>query len=427
MKYNKLLKKALALGLVATMVAVPTPIMAARDAEIVVDNLTEKGVIDVELPTALVFAIDPMEISSGDGQIASSDLIIYNRSNFPIRVDATTNLTFTDDVKLHPAKDMSEKKRYESTTEKHIYFGVSVMKSAVVNTINANNKDIALKEDGSGRRDVTLTYTSIDDNVANPTATQDPTESLEAEVTKNGAGTSIILNEAKLAEDGTTDYVAGEETRAAESLGAVKFVGLVNPNADWKAGDITANMVFDISGVSSLVYDLAIKGNGKQTTDPDYIAPELLGNSKIATRIQAGVEEKLPPALAINPEIDDTNKNDVKITFSLDVTSALSKTNVKPTRVTDITISSGIAGANPKDEAEEAYDIAWDGKSFTSTYNATTKKIDVVMAGKDVPDVETAKAQLETITSGVHNVKLKYDNGTEQVIKIDFTKTPANP
>lgn len=421
MKYNKLLKKVLALGLVATMVAVPTPIMAARDAEIVVDNLTEKGIIDVELPTALVFAVDPMEISSGDGQISSSDLIIYNRSNFPIRVDATTSLTFTDDIKLHPAKDMKDKNRYEDTTEKHIYFGISVPKEATVNEIDTTTKDIALKD---GVRDVGLTYTSIDDNIKNPTATPDPIKSLEAEVTKNGAGTSIILNKAQLDSDGAPAYGDADKTRAAESLGAVKFVGLVNPNADWKAGDITANMVFDISGVSSLVYNLAINGHGNKG-DVDYIAKELLGGSKIATRIQAGVEEKLPPALGTSPTVNQTDKNDVKITFSLDITNATSKTAVKPTRVTDITISSGTTGAT--DGTKDAYDIAWDGKSFTSTFDATNNKINVVMAGKDVPDVETAKAQLEAITAGVHNVKLKYDNGTEQVITIDFTKNPVNP
>lgn len=423
MKYNKLLKKALALGLVATMVAVPTPIMAARDAEIVVDNLTEKGVIDVELPTELVFAIDPMQISTNNGQIASSDLVIYNRSNFPIRVDATTSLTFTDDIKLHSAKDMRDEERYKDTSEKHIYFGISVLKEATVDEIDTETNDIAVE---NGIKKATLTYTNIEDNIKNPELPTDPIKSLEAEVTKNGAGTSIILNEAQLDSDGTPAYGDADKAKAAKALGAVKFVGLVNPNADWKAGDITANMVFDISGVSSLVYDLAINGNGKQPADVGYIGSELLGNSKIATRIQAGVEEKLPPAIA-NPTVDETDKNDVKIEFTLNVADAQSKTAVKPTRVTDITISSGIAGATPKDEAEEAYDIAWDGKSFTSTYNETTKKIDVVMAGKDVPDVETAKAQLETITSGVHNVKLKYDNGTEQVIKIDFAKTPANP
>lgn len=423
MKYNKLLKKALALGLVATMAAVPAPIMAARDAEIVVDNLTEKGVIDVELPTALVFAIDPMEISSnGNGQITSSDLIIYNRSNFPIRVDATTSLTFTDDVKLHPAKNMSEEKRFESTTEKHIYFGVSVMKSAVVNTIAADTKDIALED---GVRDVALTYTSIKDNIKNPTATPS-VDSLEAEVTKYGAGTSIILNEAKLAEDGTTNYTDADKARAAESLGAVKFVGLVNPNADWKAGDITANMVFDISGVSSLVYDLAINGKAESTSGAnDGIDPELLGGSKVATRIQKGVDEKLPKALIANPTVDETDPEDVKIAFTLEAAAAESKVAVKPTRVKDIMVSSGVTTAD--DGTEEAYDIAWDAKSFTSTYDATTKKISVVMAGKDVPDVETAKAQLTSITTGVHNVKLVYDNGTEQVIKIDFTQTPAAP
>lgn len=425
MKYDKLLKKALALGLVATMVAVPTPIMAARDAEIVVDNLTEKGIIDVELPTELIFAIDPMEISSNNGQIASSDLVIYNRSNFPIRVDTTTSLTFTDDIKLHSAKDMRDKERYKDTSEKHIYFGISVLKEATVDEIDTETNDIAVE---NGIKKATLTYTSIEDNIKNPELPTDPIKSLEAEVTKNGAGTSIILNEAQLDSDGTPAYSDADKDKAAEALGAVKFVGLVNPNADWKAGDITANMVYDISGVSSLVYDLAVKGKAESASGAgDGIDPELLGKSKIATRIQAGVEEKLPPALTANPTVNETDKNDVKIAFSLDVSAAQSKTAVKPTRVTDITISSGIAGATPKDEAEEAYDIAWDGKSFTSTYNETTKKIDVVMAGKDVPDVETAKAQLETITSGVHNVKLKYDNGTEQVIKIDFTKTPANP
>lgn len=413
MKYNKLLKKALALGLVTTMVSIPTPIMAAKDAEIVVDNVTEKGIIDVELPAELVFAIDPMEISSKDGQIASSDFIIYNRSNFAIQVDTTTSLKFTDDVKLHPAKDMEDNNRYETTTEKHIYFGISVPTKSEITKIDTTTKDIAVED---GVKAATLTYTSIENNIKNPTLTP-AVASLEAEVAKEGAGTSIILNKALLDSDGALAYTdtQADKDRAAESFGAVKFVGLVNPNADWKAGDITANMVFDISGVSSLVYKDTV---GDKTATP-VVPTKCIGGSKFATRIQKGVKEDVAEALANPPVIAGTGE-DAKITFELNVANAKSKTNVQPTRVTDITISSGVITAT--DGTADAYDIAWDGKSFTSTFDATNNKISVVMAGKDVPDAETAKAQLGDITTGVHNVKLKYDNGTEQVITIDFTK-----
>lgn len=388
MKYNKLLKKALALGLVATMAAVPAPIMAAGDGEVIVDNAVEKGLIDVELPTALVFAIDPMEIISGDGQIASNDFAIYNRSNFAIQVDATASLKLNDDIKLHPAADMLDAtKKLTEGTQKNIYMGISVPKTGGI-TAKLNGKDIATKDDNS--RDVEFLYEKIADN---------KTKGLEAEINENGATVSIKLDAAKLT-DGAPDYTG---TEANSRIGAVKFVGLVNTNASWKDSDITANMVFDISGISAL----------------DYAAATPVANSENAIRLVKGIEEVLPTLGT--PAVTAADR-EVKV--DINVSAAKSKIDVRPTRVTSIAVASGLA--DKKDGTEVAYDTVWDEKAFTSTYDGTngSEKIAVVMGGDTVIDTETADTLYDSVIAGEHNVKLTYDNGCEQVMKITFVAAP---
>lgn len=393
MKYNKLLKKALALGLVATMVAVPAPIMAAGDGEVIVDNAVERGIIDVELPTALVFAIDPMEIISGDGQIASNDFAIYNRSNFAIQVDATASLKLNDDIKLQSVVDMTDAtKKLTEGTQKNIYIGISVPKAGGITATLAANKDIALKDDGS--RAVKFEYEKIVDN---------KTKNLEAGINENGATVSIKLDAAKLNADGAPEYTG---TEADSRIGAVKFVGLVNTNASWKDSDITANMVFDISGISAL----------------DYTAATPVTGSANAISLVSGVTEVSPTATStVNKDTTDVTK--VKdIDMEITVTTAKSKTNVIPTRVKSIAISSALSDAD--DGSEKAYDVVFDGTTFTSEYtdDGTDKKVIVKIGGDTVPDPVTAAALLESCkASGKHWAKITYDNGQEIEVEVDFT------
>lgn len=401
MKANKknICKKVMACGLALSMMAPVTSFAAVQQSsEITGDNTVENGIFNVVLPTEVTFAVDPMELlnKAEDGpnaettpgtesnQIASTNLNIINQSNYAIRVDAYTSLKLNSDIKL---KDVETDVK-EDSTDKVMYLGIGSLTEAVP-TKEPDSDVITLK--------TKYEIGKIKTPEATPAPGTDPEPQINQPVGKKPADTDSYKYDTKIScilDKVTYSDVDGVSTAAdpaKENVGGFVFYGKVNSRAPWADGDITANIVFDVKGMSASEYTLAKVGQTKDdTANPPIpeIKPIVIENMANSVKPEKFVVPELPTASA---SVNDADKKTVLIEFT-------NKANSKATRV----VSAKVFDADDVELGELPVG------SFTSEY--TTGKIKFI-AGEGTLDSATLEDTYMTLLAEGNQIQVVFDDG----------------
>lgn len=402
----------MACGLALSMMAPVTSFAAVQQSsEITGDNTVENGIFNVVLPTEVTFAVDPMELlnKAEDGpnslspgtesnQIASTNLNIINQSNYAIRVDAYTSLKLNSDIKL---KDVETDVK-ENSTDKVMYLGIGSLTKAE-----------PTKEPDSDVITVKPTYEikKIKTPEATPVPGTDPEPQINQPVGKKPADTNSYKYDTKIScvldkvaygidADGNTTVA----DPASTNMGGFVFYGKVNSKAPWADGDITANVVFDIKGMSASEYTLA-KDGVKDPADATKwkIAPIIIKDMANSVKPEKYIVPQLPTATA---SVNDANKKTVTIEFT-------NPANGKATRV----VSAKIFDSSDVELGDLQIG------SFTSTY--TTGKIKFV-AGEGTLDSATLEDTYKTLLVATNKIQVVFDDGmTMTPVTITAASTPS--
>lgn len=403
MKANKknICKKVMACGLALSMMAPVTSFAAVQQSsEITGDNTVENGIFNVVLPTEVTFAVDPMELlnKAEDGpnvtpapgkesnQIASTNLNIINQSNYAIRVDAYTSLKLNSDIKLQD--DIT--KVTEDSTDKVLYLGIGSLTEAKPE-----------KDADTGLFAVKTKY-EIDKIKTKPVAAGATAEpQVNQPVGKKPADTNSYKYDTKIScvldkveyTDADGDGVSTADDPGLTNAGGFVFYGKVNSRAPWTDGDITANVVFDVKGMSASEYTLAKDGekDPADATGQAYkIKPIIIENMANSVKPEKYIVPKLPTAAA---SVNDADKKTVSIEFT-------NQANSKATRV----VSAKVFDADDVELGDLPVG------SFTSTYDSTAGKIKFV-AGEGTLDSATLEDTYKTLLVATNKIQVVFDDG----------------
>lgn len=405
MKANKknICKKVMACGLALSMMAPVTSFAAVQQSsEITGDNTVENGIFNVVLPTEVTFAVDPMELlnKAVDGpnaetpgkesnQIASTNLNIINQSNYAIRVDAYTSLKLNSDIKLKE----KETDVTEDSTDKVLYLGIGSVTKAE-----------PTKDPDTGLITVKTEYKV--DKIKTPEATPAPSTTPEPQINqpvgKKPADTNSYKYDTKIScvldkvvYDNTDVDPSDDPNLPADpvdkNMGGFVFYGKVNSKAPWADGDITANIVFDIKGMSASEYTLAKVGE-KDTADATKwkIEPIIIENMANSVKPEKYIVPQLPTAAT---SVNDADKKTVSIDFT-------NQANGKATRV----VSAKVFDVDDVELGDLPVG------SFTSTYDSTAGKIKFV-AGEGTLDKATLENTYDTLLKTGNKIQVVFDDG----------------
>lgn len=397
MKANKknICKKVMACGLALSMMAPVTSFAAVQQSsEITGDNTVETGIFNVVLPTEVTFAVDPMELlnKAEDGpnaatpgkesnQIASTNLNIINQSNYAIRVDAYTSLKLNSDIKLQDA----EAKVTEASTDKVMYLGIGSLTDAEpeikdgTTTIKTKYKIENLKASTPAKA------------TENQPIGQKPADT---DSYKYDTKISCILDGVLYNADGVP------ANPAKKNVGGFVFYGKVNSRAPWADGDITANLVFDVQGMSASQYKTEAVGD--PTATPEVKPTKVIADTANATKAEKFIKPELPKAGAAT-NVDEK----ISITYDLSKNKDDATITSKATRVVSATVMD-------KDKNDLG---ALPAGSFTSTYNGTAKTLTFV-AGEGFLDAETMKGVYNDFLKAGSVITITFDDGMTTTITI---------
>lgn len=412
MKANKknICKKVMACGLALSMMAPVTSFAAVQQSsEITGDNTVENGIFNVVLPTEVTFAVDPMELlnKAEDGpnaaapgkesnQIASTNLNIINQSNYAIRVDAYTSLKLNSDIKLQD--DIT--KVTEDSTDKVLYLGIGSLTEAKPE-----------KDADTGLFAVKTKYEIDKIKTKDVAAGATPEPQVNQPVGKKPADTNSYKYDTKIScvldKVAYTD-VDGVSTAGDPGLtnaGGFVFYGKVNSRAPWTDGDITANVVFDVKGMSASEYTLAKDGQAADaTTTPatPEIKPIIIADMANSVKPEKYIVPQLP---TVATSVNDADKKTVTIEFT-------NPAKGKATRV----VSAKIFDSSDVELGDLQIG------SFTSTY--TTGKIKFV-AGEGTLDSATLEDTYKTLLVAGNKIQVVFDDGITMTPVAIPAATPA--
>lgn len=420
MKANKknICKKVMACGLALSMMAPVTSFAAVQQSsEITGDNTVENGIFNVVLPTEVTFAVDPMELlnKAEDGpnslspgtesnQIASTNLNIINQSNYAIRVDAYTSLKLNSDIKLKDAETDVK----EESTDKVMYLGIGSLTEAVP-TKEPDSDVITLK--------TKYKIGKIKTPETTPAPGTDPEPQINQPVGKKPADTDSYKYDTKIScvldkvvystdKDGNTTVA----DPASTNVGGFVFYGKVNSKAPWADGDITANVVFDIKGMSASEYELAKKGEKDPTdaTGATYkIKPIIIENMANSVKPEKYIVPQLPTAAA---SVNDADKKTVSINFT-------NQANGKATRV----VSAKVLDKDGVELGELPVG------SFTSTYDSAGAGKIKFVAGEGTLDSATLEDTYKTLLVATNQIQVVFDDGMTMTPVIITAATTPSP
>lgn len=270
MKAKRFLAALTATAILAAMGA--TSVSAEADGstwgnkEVTGDNIVTSATIKYVIPTDLEFAIDAFQKGDETGsQIYSAGYTVINKSDVPISVSVSPKLQLKNDVELvsNPAETTPAD---TSDVDKRIYMEM-VSAKALTAKAAPDTAPAAPSNDGTtagteGKVDFELPTFAADS--FGDTGAKDQAKVLLNVVEAN---MTFDLQAAKYVADGITatpgtlfDSVAVDKTDATKYLGATafRFMGAVNPYADWQAADVTVSAVFDVYGMTKTMYDKAM-------------------------------------------------------------------------------------------------------------------------------------------------------------------------
>lgn len=379
MKANKknICKKVMACGLALSMMAPVTSFAAVQQSsEITGDNTVETGIFNVVLPTEVTFAIDPMELlnqaadkATKSNHIASTNLNIINQSNYAIQVDTYASLKLNADVKLKDDVDDVNK----NSTDKLLYLGISSLETATPTTTDGVTTIVPVYNIAKIDKDADAAKAKNKAVAEKPSTT---------ESYKYDTKVSCVLDKVNYANDAPADP-------AISNVAGLVFYGQVNTRASWADADITANIVFDIHGLS---------GN-------DYTAA--VATAKADTQNVTALVDASKPTLPIVKTAVSHSSADkqVSIVYQQDGKS-------KATRVVDATVidkDGNDLGTLPAGSFISEYDGA-----VTSPDTPTIKFV----AGKGILDDESMKAVYDTYLKEDFIITVTFDDGMTTTIKI---------
>lgn len=286
----------------------------ATGGQVTGTSTVENPIYKIEVPTDLVFAIDPF-VQKGQSQIYSEDFSMINKSNVAVRVDCAVTLAAGTDVVIKDSADDVK----ETGTEKLVYMEAEVPSAVTETAETAAAYETALKKDNNDYYAATvaggISGATDADEMVDTTAVAG-TYTQKAKVGLKSGTTPTKLTFALKEADYTTYYTAADKSTSAKQFKNVaannagsatfRFGGKVNSKATWAASAVTATVDYTFNGLTPENYTALI--------------------AKEVANSHAYVVEDMDPSIAATGTY---NKADGKITANVNLGTGAKATTIK--------------------------------------------------------------------------------------------------
>lgn len=244
MKSKKTLSILLAAMLVASMGTSAFAANTFGESTVSATMDQQVPVISFEVPTDITVALDSYQLADETGsQIYSTSQNILNMSNIPIRAVVKPVIKVTDGIELTVVGTAAEAKPTSAEDDaKKLY--MQITPSDKIET----DADNTTASDGSTDGTVALKQKEYAKGAYTAASTAKGVVSTQA----NG-NVTFALAPAKYVEDSNGDPLfdsLGVESSTIKGAGQFRFMGTLNPNAEYDKGDVGVDVVFSVAGLT---------------------------------------------------------------------------------------------------------------------------------------------------------------------------------